>query len=222
MPLTIDETSQNSILGLMILNQDVTTQGLIAAKRGIYYSRIFQKPSNHAWYQINMKSNESSDNFQNIDVDIRYRSGNLLPIENYNTIPQTRYSFDGFNEFIKNNDPSLVDQKIYRWSLGRSLLGETQPQLPVGLTGVTVAVNSDSNQMIELGTATNTSQLMAADEPVWNYWSIPNLNKKFYIANNADYNYLQLRIDMTSLDRISPIEVYKITLSSLLKKESNP
>jgi len=114
----------------------------------------------------------------------------------------------------------LVDSKLYRWSLGRSLLGETQPQLPIGLTGVSIAVNSDTNQMIERGTATNTSRLATADDLVWNYWSIPNLNNKFYIAHNADQEYIQLRIDMTSLDRISPVEVYKITISSLLKRGS--
>ena len=59
---TIDEESQNSILGLMILNQDVTTQGLIAAKRGIYYSRLFEKPTRHAWYQIDFASNEITAN----------------------------------------------------------------------------------------------------------------------------------------------------------------
>ena len=283
MSFVLDPTVQNSVLGLLVLNQDVTASSLLQEKRGIYYSRLFEKPDNHVWYQIAMTDNLSTVNFENVSIDTRYRTGNGLP---YNTSTGQDYTFDEFNALIKSSNPDSIDTRLCKWNLGRSMLG---------VSGTSIQMSEQLNVVLEQGTATNSTKLYpnnlvknethivasgnpctvalnndfilssvrvsgfsyttgtpqqgqyrlvgqgpqayllvfnpkdigkTADvwyekepKPVWNYWGVPNLYEKFYIAHNIDHKYIQLRIDMTSLDRVSPVEVYKITISSILKKQ---
>jgi hypothetical protein len=282
MAFILDPISQDSVLGLMVLNQNVTAGSLTSDKRGIYYSRLFQKPDNHVWYQISMTTNLTNANFQNVDIDTRYRTGSSLP---FNYAIGRDYTFDEFNALIKSGTANNIDTIMGGWQLGRSLLG---------ISGTSTNMSEDLNNVLEMGTFTNSTKLypdtfingevhnigtsgtysVALDnsfvyptvrvsgysyttktpnqgqfrlsskgpqaglltfnkldsgkpisvqyekesKSVWNYWSQPNLHNKFYIAYNGDHKYAQLRIDMTSLDQVSPVEVYKIIISSILKK----
>lgn len=205
--------SQNTILGLYVLNQTVPPDALISDDRGVYYSRLFRKPSNHIWFQVQWEDNQTASTFQKIDIDVRVRTGDALPY-NFNT--KKRYTFDEINGVIKTQSPDVVDGIFYRWHLGRSLLG-------VSNNSTSVNGNLSPNDgVFELGTAFNTTRLPNALDPVWNYWSLPHLSQKTYIANNIEHDYIQLRIDLRNLDPLSmPVlkpEMFKITLSSLLKQ----
>ncbi len=207
--------SQNTILGLYVLNQSVPADSLISNSRGVYYSRIFKKPSNHIWYQLVWSDNQTPSTFQEMDIDVRLRTGDALPF-NYNT--NLPYTFESFNAFIKDNNADQVDALLYRWHLNRSLLG-------VSGTSTDVTGNISTNDgVFELGTAYNTTRIPSTNDGVWNYWSLPHLSKKSYISNNVNHDYIQLRIDMRNLDPLAiPVlnpEMYKITISSLLKQSS--
>ncbi len=203
--------SINSALGLFVLNQTIPPDALISDGRGIYYSRLFKKPSTHSWFQINRLDNIGDSNFGPLEIDIRLRTGSGLP---YNYSLGRYYTFDEFNALIKNTTPDNIDGIMWRWQLGRSLLG---------INGQTTTVNGDlmaTDGVFEVGTAFNTTRLPNEKDPVWNYWSLPNLSKKSYIVNNSSHDYIQIRVDLRNFDpdalpKISP-EIFKITLSSFL------
>ncbi len=205
--------SQNSILGLYVLNQSVPPDSLIYNERGVYYSRLFKKPSNHIWYQLTWKDNQTIKTFEEVDIDVRLRTGNDLPFNYATNLP---YSFEEFNAFIKANNADAVDGVLYRWHLTRSLLG-------ISGTSTSVTGNISTNDSVfELGTAFNTTRIPSSNDAVWNYWSLPHLHQKSYIANNVNHDYIQLRIDLKNLDPgaipvVKP-EMYNITISSLLKQ----
>ena len=202
---------QGNILGLYVLSQQVPADSLISNGRGVYYSRLFKKQQNHIWYQLQWKDNSSPKNFEQMDIDVRLRTGNSLPYDYVNNEP---YSFDGFNAFIKNNNTDAVDGIMYRWHLTRSLLG---------ISGTSTTVNgnlSASDGVFELGTAYNTTRVPGNNDAVWNYWSLPHLHNKSYISNNVNHDYIQLRIDLRNLNptagTIFNPEMYNITVSSIL------
>lgn len=207
--------TQNSILGLYVLNQSVPADSLVSNDRGVYYSRLFKKPSTHIWYQLSWKDNQNRSTFEEIDVDVRLRTMDVLP---FNYDANTPYTFDGFNAFIKDNNADAVDGVLYRWHLTRSLLG---------VSGTSTVVNgnvSGDDSVFELGTAYNTTRIPSKYDGVCNYWSLPHLHNKSYIANNVNHDYLQLRIDLRNLDpnsvnTIDP-QMFNITVSSLLKQSS--
>lgn len=205
--------SQNTILGLYVLNQSVPADSLVSNGRGVYYSRLFKKPSNHIWYQLSWTDNHTLLNFEDMDIDVRLRTGDDLPF-NYNT--NLRYTFDEFNALIKNSSADMVDGEIYRWHLTRSLLG---------VSGTSTTVNGNllpGDSVFELGTAYNTTRVPSNVDAVWNYWSLPFLAKRSYIANNVNHDYIQLRIDLRNLNpgagQVFNPEMYNITVSSLLKQ----
>lgn len=206
---------QNTILGLYVLNQTVSADALVSNDRGVYYSRLFLKPSNHIWYQLNWEDNQASSTFQKIDIDVRVRTGSDLPI---NTTTGNRYTFEEFNALINSQTPDVVDGKMYTWQLSRSLLGSNN-------NSTVVNGNATPNDSVfELGTAFNTAKIPNSEDAVWNYWSLPRHSNKTYISNNVDHSYIQLRIDLRNLDPLSMQvvipEMYKITISSLLKQGS--
>lgn len=205
--------TQNSILGLYVLNQSVPADSLISNGRGVYYSRLFKKPSNHIWYQINWTDNHTNANFQEMDIDVRLRTGDALPFNYSTNLP---YTFESFNAFIKANTPDDVDAILYRWHLTRSLLG---------VSGTSTAVNGNllpGDSVFELGTAYNTTQIPSTHDGVWNYWSLPHLHRKSYVSNNVNHDFIQLRIDLRNLNpgagQVFNPEMYNITISSLLKQ----
>ena len=201
----IDVESQNSILGLMILNQNVTVADLFDGKeRGLYFSRIFQKPSNHIWYQCTWTDNKTSARLDKIDIDTRIRTGDKLP---FNKATNKAYTIPELNAKIKNGNPNEVDEAMYKWHLGRSMLG---------IDNNSTTTTADNDRVIEFGTATNTTRSASQNKAVWNYWSLPRLHKKTYVANNVNHDYLQLRIDLKSLDKVTLVQMYKITISSIL------
>lgn len=206
---------ENSLLGLALLNQEVLASDIISDDvDGIYFSRLFVKPQNHLWYKISWIDNQLSPINEFTNIDVRIRTGDSLPY--LGNITNTRYTFDQMNSKIKAESPNNIDAMLYKWQLNRSLLGITNP--PNSIT-----TDSDIPSIFELGTATNTTRLgtrpsSTKPDPIWNYWSVPYLRGIGYIANNLDHDYLQLRINLKTQDGISKIEMYKITISSLLKK----
>jgi len=205
--------TQNNVLGLYVLNQTVSPDALVSSDRGVYYSRLFLKPTNHIWYQLSWESNQTAATFQKMDIDVRLRTGNGLP---WNYDISRRYTFDQFNGVIKNQTPDVVDGNLYRWQLGRSLLG---------VFGNSTTVNGNltaTDSVFELGTAYNTTRLPNELDPIWNYWSLSHLSKISYIAMNLEHDYIQLRIDLRNLDPLSmPTlnpEMFKIKISSLLRQ----
>ena len=214
--------AQNTILGLTILNQDVPPDSLVSDNRGVYYSRLFQKPSNHNWYQIVWEDNQNNNTFQKINIDVRVRTGSNTPFI-INSVPPSYFTFDDFNNFIKNNTPDRVDELLYRWQLGRSLLGVNSP--PQGSTSVNGSNAAGDDSVFELGTAFNTARIQSSQDSIWNYWSLPHLYPRSYISNNVQHEFIQLRIDLRNLDPdgTSPSgvlkpEMYKITISSILEQ----
>jgi hypothetical protein len=315
MNLPLDPLSQDSILGLMILNQNVLTSDLTSKGLGIYYSRIFQKPSNHIWYQLTWNDSQSEATFNKTLANIQVRTGDLLPYLDP-LVGNLRYSLSEFNTVIENNTADQIDGVLYKWSLGRSLLGMNPTTGTYGPQIFVSANATGTTEIIPLGTATNTARLsdntefsetsgnyviqnnypfgiqlnhipkfggvfvpgftetlfntkisgnqfyvyysgVAANtgtnasavnagfvqfnqsttgtvidltytyknvrpDAVWNYWSLPFLHNKAYISNNLDHDYLQLRIELKSLDALTNIDMYNITVSSLLKKDRQP
>lgn len=205
--------AQNTILGLYVLNQSVPASSLFSNDRGVYYSRLFKKPSDHIWFQLAWEDNQSNSTFEKIDIDVRLRTGSDLPF-NYQT--NQRYTFEEFNAVIKNQSADVVDGALYRWHLTRSLLG------PSGNSTTVTGNLSADDSVFELGTAYNTARIPSGVDSVWNYWSLPHLHQKSYIANNVSHDFIQLRIDLRNLDPLSmPVlkpEMYNITISSLLKQ----
>src|SRR5690554_3570940 len=112
--------TQNNILGLYVLNQNVPADALISDGRGVYYSRLFRKQKNHIWFQVEWLDNQTEATFQKIDIDVRVRTGSDLP---FNYSLGRSYTFDEINSVIKTQSPDVVDGILYRWHLGRSLLG---------------------------------------------------------------------------------------------------
>ena len=288
---------ENSILGLMILNQDVLTTDLYQDTEGLYYSKVFQKPSNHIWYQLSWEDNQTASTQGLTTIDVRHRTGDSLPY--VSPITQSPYSLSGFNTLIQNSNPDSIDQLIYKWQISRSTLGASAagaPSYSQGQTRQQVTTIADSNLLNNMGTATNTARLsrnnrvltqylitdsnpyviilqpnidinsiqvngfvlsstaaplagqyqvnqtstattisfnsanggqyvwvkyILVNEQNWNYWSLPYLNTPAYIANNVSYDYIQFRIDLRSLDHVTPIEMYKFTISSLLTENAD-
>jgi len=199
--------SQNTILGIYLLNQPVLTL-IPSFTTGVYYSRLFAKPSNHIWYMLSWQDNQNLASFENVDIDVRLRTGSALP---YNNAQQRPYNFSEFNALVESSSPDLIDGILYRWTLGRSLLG---------VSGTT-AVNGNamsSSAVFEYGTAYNTAQITNVVDPVWNYWSLPHLHPNSYISNNVNHDFIQLRVTLNNFnpqDSINP-QMYNITVSSIL------
>jgi hypothetical protein len=82
---------ENNLLGLIVLNQDVTIEPS-EIKDGIYYSRLFKKPSNHSWYQLYCYDNRQQNIFGSFGIDIRVRNGNDLPFNYWTVYSGTGYS----------------------------------------------------------------------------------------------------------------------------------
>jgi len=288
---------ENSILGLMILNQDVLTADLFVDTEGIYYSKIFEKPDNHAWYQMKWLDNQSTATVADTNIDVRFRTGDILPFTS--PITKISYTLDNFNDLIKTSNPNAIDEKLYKWHISQSTLGTSAAGYPTYNEGngrTNTATSADGLLVRELGTSMNTSRLsknnrivqkytitdsgqyiialpstvvpqsvfvngfeksnnsnitngqyyvdsdgsnviisfvqadggkevdvryIIENDQVWNYWSLPQLHTPAYVANNVMHNYIQFRIDLRSLDHVSKIEMYKFTISSLLRKNEN-
>ncbi len=289
--------TENSILGLMILNQDVLTTDLFTDTEGIYYSKIFEKPSNHVWYQLKWVDSQDVSTAGKTNIDVRLRTGDQLPY--VSQITKKPYTLDAFNTLVKASNPNQIDEVLYKWEISRSTLGSSAAGYPTysqGQSRIQVTTSADTTLLKEMGTATNTSrlsrnnrfteqltitdsapyvinlaanvvpqsvfiygfQLSSVDEPsenqyqvsssdsavtitfnaansgqqvyvkyivendqVWNYWSLPFLHTPAYVSNNVSHNFIQFRIDLRSLDHVSKIEMYKMTISSLLKKDAD-
>lgn len=210
--MALDPVAQDSILGLIILNQDVLVTDLYDSyTNGVYYSKIFQKPSDHIWYQLNWIDNQTTTVVGDTSIDVRVRTGDSLPY--ISLITKKRYTLAQMNAKIQTENPNNIDGMLYRWEIGRSCLSSE--------SGNPTITNADQFSFFQFGTTMNSTRLASDDDPVWNYWSLPILHNKTYISNNISHDYLQLRIDLRSLDQISPVNMYKITLSSILRKNAD-
>jgi hypothetical protein len=210
--MALDPVAQDSILGLIILNQDVLVTDLYDSYvNGVYYSKIFQKPSNHIWYQLNWIDNQTTSTQANRSIDVRTRTGDSLPYSSL--ITYQRYTLAEMNALIQSENPNEIDGMLYRWQMERSCLSSE--------SGNPTITNQDQFSFFQLGTTMQSARLSGDNDPVWNYWSLPILHNKTYISNNVNHDYIQLRIDLRSLDQISPVNMYKITLSSILKKNAD-
>jgi len=212
---------ESSVFGVTILNQDVfldSTGGY--TNDGVYYSKIFQKPSAHSWYQVNWIDNEDKfvldinrNTLNKFVVEFRVRVGNELPW-NYDT--NERYKLDDTNDSILSNTPEETDALLYRMTVGRSLTSEND----------TLNIPPPNVTVFNAGSALNYTRLIGANDPAWSYWSLPILNSPSYVPYDKDFNFLQLRIALKNLDTIvDPAtgiehfsEVYKTTVSSILRK----
>ena len=200
--------AQNTILGLYLLNQPALTL-IPSSVTGVYYSRLFSLPTGNIWYQINWDGNQSASSFENIDIDVRVRTGSGLP---YNYQTQQPYGFNEFNALIESASPDVIDGILYRWTLNRALIGTTG-------TNITVNGNAMTNQAVfEYGTAYNTARIPNSLDSTWNFWSLPHLHPNSYISNNVNHPFLQLRITLNNFNPSASInpQMYNISVSSLL------
>ena len=288
---------ENSILGLMILNQDVLTTDLFTNTEGIYYSKIFQKPANHTWYQLKWLDNQSPDTVNSTNIDVRLRTGNALPF--VSPITKINYTLDAFNALVQASDHNVIDEKLYKWQISRSTLGGSNAGSPTydqGQARIQTTTSANTELINEMGTSLNTARLsnnnriikeytipnpgpyvitlpatvvpasvfvyqfeksnnnvidanqyyvessdsgvtitfdptnagqtvtvkyIINNDQAWNYWSLPFLHTPAYVSNNVSDDYIQFRIDLRSLDHVSKIEMYRFTISSLLRQDAS-
>ena len=212
---------ENSVFGVSILNQDVFLADAGTTNDGVYYSKVFQKPNSHSWYQVNWISNEdkytsniNTNTQSRFYVEFRVRVGNELP---WDYVNDERWSLGNLNSYIVDNSPEEVDALLYRMTIGRSLTSEND----------TLNIPPPNVTVFNAGSALNYTRLSGENDAAWSYWSIPILNSPSYIPYNSDFNYLQLRITLKNLGNplIDPdtneehfSELYKTTVSSILKK----
>lgn len=302
--MSIPTEIQNSLLGLAILNQEVLAEGIYSDDTsGVYYSKIFQKPSNHIWYQISWLDSQTTPINSGTNIDVRIRTGDLLPYKS--NLVNTRYTLAEYNARISGTNPNIIDAELYRWQLDRTPLGMNPPSGNPNIYYGTQGLVTENPIVFEFGTADNSARLGATPTVVvknqevvvtgnapyslgyipqtgcvyikdysevtilnsglsyptgtsqykvdyvsgtltfnpyaavsgiytnvtyyhnntrpdatWNNWSVPYLRNIGYIANNVNHDYLQLRINLKSLDKVDQVELYKITVSSLLTKGS--
>jgi hypothetical protein len=154
--MTIPVDIQNSILGLALLNQELLTNDIITDNRNaVYYSRVFQKPSNHLYYQLQWQDNQASPFNENTNIDVRIRTGDLLPYKT--TQSNTRYTLDEYNtQRVKILDPSTIDADLYRWQMDRSMLGQNPPS---NNQNAPIPMYGNLPRIFEMGTAKNSDKL---------------------------------------------------------------
>lgn len=203
MPSTVN--IQNSILGLVTLGENVFIDDLVNQQDGIYYTKIFQKNSNDVWHRLAWESNQTSKTISNMKIEVRTRTGNLLPIKDY--VTNTRYTLDEINNVIQTQSISNIDTILERATLNRSSISSTySPQ-----------VDSSIKPFSSLGTSTNSFRLASKEDATWNYWSLPIINSPSYIPQNQDDNYLQARIYLQSNDLVNIPKMFRINFTSILK-----
>ena len=211
---------ESSLFGVSILNQDVFLADAGTTNDGVYYSKIFQKPSAQSWYQVNWLSNENKftndlnkNTLNKFIVEFRVRVGNALP---WNYVSNQQYTLGGINSFIVGNTPEQTDALLYRWTIGRSVTS------PYG----TIVIPPPNVLTFNAGSALGYTRLVGTSDAAWSYWSLPILNSPSYIPYDQDFDFLQLRITLKNLNPlIDPVtnaqyfsEVYKTTVSSILIK----
>lgn len=213
---------ENSVFGVTVISQDVflADAGTTGNNDGVYFSRIFQKPDAHSWYQLNWLSNAdqfildiNKNTLNKFVIEFRVRVGNNLPW-NYQT--NARYSLSDINSFIVNNPAEQTDALLYRMTVGRSITSVNDSAL----------VSNPNEIVFNAGSALNYTRLYGENDAAWSYFSLPILNSPSYIPYDKDFNFLQLRIVLKNLDPlIDPAtqaqyfsEIYKTIVSSILRK----
>jgi hypothetical protein len=211
---------ENSVFGVTILNQDVFLSDAGTTNDGVYYSKIFQKPNNHSWYQVNWLDNQdkfivdiNKNTLNKFIVEFRIRVGNDLPWDYAN---DRRYTLNEINSYIVANNPEMTDALLYRMTVGRSITSVND----------TTNIAPPNVMVFNAGSALSYTRLYGNSDPAWSYWSLPILNSPSYVPYNQDFNFLQMRITLKNLDPlIDPTtnaehfsEVYKTTISSILRK----
>jgi hypothetical protein len=220
MPFSLD--IENSVFGVTILNQDVflANTGAGTTNDGVYYSKIFQKPAAHSWYQVNWLDNEDKfilniqrNTLNKFIVEFRVRVGNNLP---WNYEAGKRYTLDEANTFVAANTPEDTDALLCRMTVGRSITSEFD----------SADVTNPNTMVFNAGSALSYTRLYGDNDGAWSYWCLPILNSPSYMPYDKDFNFLQLRIALKNLDPlVDPntglqhfAEVYKTTVSSILRK----
>jgi len=209
--MAITPEVQNSIFGIAIFGVDYFVGDASPNWDGIYYSKIFKKNSNEMWHQVKWTDNQintATGTYGKIKVEIKLRTGNLLPIKNYTT--GVRYTLAEINNIIKNYDITVADSLLYRWTLNRSVIFNDNSLL---------TVQEPIGEITRLGTAINSTRLIADNDAIWNYWSFPIINSPSFIPNNIDYDYIQARIYLQSRDDLTIPEMFRINISSILSEK---
>lgn len=206
--MVLDPNIENSLFGLATFGENIFTSQSSSKPNGIYYSKVFMKSSTDIWYQLNWADNQvinesPQSTVGRVKVEIRTRTGNGLPMNYATGIP---YTLDQVNNIIQAQDKTVIEALFDRWTLNRSSMLET----------MTTEVYMP-NEVVQLGTAINSLRLMGGSDPIWNYWSLPILNSPSFIPENRDFNYLQARITLESVDDVPIPEMYRINFSTTLK-----
>jgi hypothetical protein len=200
---------ENSLFGVALLNQSVFLENTTVSADGLYYSKIFQKPSEHSWYQISWLDNSSilSSDYK---IELRYRVGNALP---YNYGKNREYRLDEFNTLVQTQTPEQIDRILLSATLDRSIIED----------GQNMGISPANTFVLEAGDAFNSFVLPDSKQPFWSYWSLPVINSPSFILPNSTYDYIQFRISLqTSVDdqlvngSSLLAEVYKMKISSIL------
>jgi hypothetical protein len=211
---------ESSIFGVTILNQDVFLSSAGSNNDGVYYTKVFQKPDAHSWYQVLWLSNEDKytidinrNTLNKFFIEVRARVGNNLP---WDYVNNQRYSLADVNSLIVNDSQENMDALLYRMTIGRSITSSVD----------TAIISPPNITVFNMGSAQGYTRLAGENDGTWSYWSLPIVNSPSYIPYNEDFNFLQLRITLKNLSPlIDPTtqaqyfsEVYRTTVSSILKK----
>jgi len=201
---------EDSVFGTALFGQDVfLNEPGTPIRDGIYYTKIFQKSDIDFWHRVAWLDNQVkggvNDTSGKMKVEIRTRTGNVLPIKDYTT--GTRYTLDEINSIIETQPIDVVDSILERATLNRSVLSN------ISASGVT----STNVNYERLGTSYNSFRINSTDDTIWNYWSLPIINTPSFIPDNRDYNYLQARIWLQSNDNVTVPQVFRINFTSILK-----
>jgi hypothetical protein len=203
---------ENSLFGVAIYGTDVLISSTTATDDAIYYTPIFKKNSYEIWDKVRWTDNSKDLDFGSYQIEVRTRTGIALPTKNYTT--RTNYTLDEMNTIIKNQSREYVDSLMWKACMGRSASSnQAVYQYPASSVPVTDPF-SLSNQ---LGTALNTFRLWDGKDALWTYWSNPIIDSPSYIPPNKQYDYIQARITLKSVDTVSKPKVFRINFTSIIK-----
>jgi hypothetical protein len=219
---------ENSLYGVAIYGEDVLISSTSATDDAIYYTPIFKKNSYELWDKVIWEDNTYRNTllpecfaggptpcktkFGTTQIEVRVRTGNALPTKNYST--RTNYTIDEMNTIIKYQSREYVDSLMWRSCMGRAVTSQLPAYLQPTPSVPSTPPFSLSNG---LGTALNTFRLWDGQDALWTYWSHPIIYSPSYIPPNKDFDYIQARITLKSLDGTAIPEVYRINFASILK-----
>ena len=203
---------ENSLFGVAIYGADVLISSTTATDDCIYYSPIFKKNSYEIWDKVKWTDNGKDLDFGTYQIEVRVRTGNDLPTKNYGT--RTNYTLEEMNTIVKYQSREYVDSLMWKACMKRSVSSDVPIyQYPASSVPVTDPFSLSNN----LGTALNTFRLWDGQDALWTYWSHPIINSPGYVPPNKQFDYIQARITLKSIDTVVIPKVFRINFTSIIK-----